>query len=50
MVSEGEGFTSVDHWRQEHKGLWEASGIAVSPDTEVICYSFKVLDVLRNVA
>lgn len=43
VVSEGEGFTSVEHWQSVHKQFWSESGIEITPETEVICYSFKVL-------
>lgn len=44
VVSEGEGYTSVEHWQESHKAFWSEYGIQVNPETEVICYSFKVLD------
>lgn len=45
VVSEGEGFTSVAHWQDSHRAFWSDFGIEVNPDTEVICYSFRVLEV-----
>lgn len=46
VVSEGEGFTSVEHWQESHKAFWSECGIDVNPDTQVICYSFRVLEVI----
>ena len=46
VVSEGEGFTSVEHWQEVHHAFWSECGITVTPETEVICYSFKVLEEL----
>ncbi len=43
VVSEGEDFESVEHWQESHKAFWSGFGIQVRPETEVICYSFKVL-------
>lgn len=43
VVSEGEGFTSVEHWQSVHKQFWSEFGIEVTPETDVICYTFKVL-------
>jgi uncharacterized protein YhfF len=48
VVSEGEGFTSVEDWQESHKAFWSECGIQVNPDTEVICYSFRVLDVIAD--
>ncbi len=45
VVSEGEGFKSVEHWQESHKAFWSGFGLDVHPDTKVICYSFKVLEV-----
>jgi uncharacterized protein YhfF len=48
VVSEGEGFTSVEDWQESHRSFWSECGIQVNPDTEVICYSFKVLEVVAR--
>lgn len=48
VVSEGEGFTSLEHWQESHKNFWSEYGINVNSDTEVICYSFKVLQVIAQ--
>ncbi len=44
VVSEGEGFASVAHWQESHRAFWSDCGIDVNPETEVICYSFRVLE------
>jgi uncharacterized protein YhfF len=46
--SEGEGYTSVQQWQDSHAAFWSEFGIAVNPETEVICYSFKVLEVVAS--
>ena len=48
VVSEGEGFSSVEDWQESHRTFWSECGIQVKPDTEVICYSFRVLDVIAR--
>jgi len=48
VASEGEGFTSVEDWQESHRSFWSECGIQVKPDTEVICYSFRVLDVIAR--
>lgn len=42
--AEGEGFTSIENWREAHRGFWEGSGRTVTPDAEVVCLSFDLLD------
>lgn len=42
-ASEGEGFESVEEWQATHKEFWTRFGIEVLPTTEVICYSFRVI-------
>jgi uncharacterized protein YhfF len=39
----GEGFTSVDDWREGHRRYWERVGRTVTPDTLVVCLSFDLL-------
>jgi uncharacterized protein YhfF len=46
--SEGEGYTSVQQWQDSHAAFWSEFGIEVNPETEVICYSFKVLEVVAS--
>jgi uncharacterized protein YhfF len=48
VVSEGEAFASIEHWQESHKAFWSDCGIAVNPNTEVICYSFKVLKIISS--
>ncbi|MBD0741222.1 ASCH domain-containing protein [Streptomyces sp. CBMA152] len=42
--SEGEGFRSVEEWREGHARYWGAQGIEVDPDTRIMCLSFRVAD------
>lgn len=46
VISEGEGFSSVEQWQESHHAFWSDYGINVTPETEVICYSFKVIETL----
>lgn len=48
VLSEGEGFTSVEQWQDSHRSFWSECGIDVKPETEVICYSFRVLQVIAE--
>jgi uncharacterized protein YhfF len=48
VASEGEGFESVADWQESHRTFWSDCGIQVNPDTEVICYSFRVLEVVSR--
>lgn len=48
VASEGEGFASVEDWQESHREYWSNYGIQVTPDTEVICYSFRVLEVIAR--
>ena len=41
---EGEGFTSIEDWRDGHRGYWTGEGIAVDDDTPVVCVWFEVVD------
>jgi uncharacterized protein YhfF len=40
--AEGEGFTSVEHWRNGHRRFWSRQGAEVREDTEVACLWFHV--------
>ena len=41
--AEGEGFTSVEHWRRGHRSYYDQEGIAVSDDSPFVCVWFRVL-------
>ena len=41
---EGEGFTSIEHWRTGHRSYYEREGIAVSDDALFVCVWFRVID------
>lgn len=41
---EGEGFTSLEDWRDGHRGYWTGEGIVVDDDTPVVCVWFDVVD------
>ena len=42
--AEGEGFTSIEHWRSGHLGFYERTGVSVNPDSLVVCCWFRVLE------
>lgn len=44
VLSEGEGFQSLEEWQIAHKAFWSTFGLEVSPTTKIICYSFRVLE------
>ncbi|WP_327086542.1 ASCH domain-containing protein [Nonomuraea sp. NBC_01738] len=41
--AEGEGFTSLDHWRTAHHRYWTAQGYEPGPTTPIVCLYFRVL-------
>jgi uncharacterized protein YhfF len=47
---EGEGFTSIEHWRSGHRGYYEAEGIEVADDSMFVCVWFRVIDRPESVA
>lgn len=46
VQSEGEGYASVEQWQTEHSKFWRQFGVEVNRDTEVICYSFEIIQVI----
>lgn len=42
--SEGEGFTSIEHWRDGHRSYYTRIGISVAADELVVCCWFRVVD------
>jgi uncharacterized protein YhfF len=40
--AEGEGFTSLDDWRDGHRRHWAREGVEITPDTQVVCISFDL--------
>jgi uncharacterized protein YhfF len=41
--AEGEGFASLEHWRQAHAGFFSATGVAVDDDSSIVCLSFRLV-------
>lgn len=41
---EGEGFTSIEHWRTGHRTYYEGEGISVGDDSLFVCVWFRILD------
>ena len=42
--AEGEGFRSVEHWREGHRRYWKSQGYEVDDSTTVVCLWFRVVD------
>ena len=40
---EGEGFTSIDHWRTGHRSFYESEGVIVSDDSLFVCVWFRIV-------
>jgi uncharacterized protein YhfF len=40
---EGEGFTSIDHWRSGHRSFYEREGVIVSDHSLFVCVWFCVV-------
>lgn len=41
--AEGEGFRSVDHWRELHTRFWASAGIEVTDESIVTCVYFRLM-------
>jgi uncharacterized protein YhfF len=41
---EGEGFTSIEHWRTGHRSFYEREGIMISDDSVFVCVWFRVIE------
>ncbi|MEV0646261.1 ASCH domain-containing protein [Phytomonospora sp. NPDC050363] len=41
---EGEGYTSVEHWRETHAEFWAELGTPVTAETPVVCLHFRLAD------
>ena len=41
--AEGEGFTSIEHWREGHRRYWSRDGVDVNDDTPVVCVEFDIV-------
>lgn len=41
--AEGEGFRSVDHWRDAHRRYWAAEGHEVDASTTVVCLHYRLV-------
>ena len=40
---EGEGFTSIEHWRDGHRSYFEQEGVTVSDDSLFVCVWFRIV-------
>ncbi len=45
--AEGEGFRSVEHWREVHTRFWAAAGSEVTDESIVTCVYFRLAGRLR---
>jgi uncharacterized protein YhfF len=41
---EGEGFTSIEDWREGHRRHWAREGRDITGDTPIVCIRFELLD------
>jgi uncharacterized protein YhfF len=41
---EGEGFTSIEHWREGHRSYYAKLDVAIDDDDDVICVWFRVVE------
>ncbi|MEV0202415.1 ASCH domain-containing protein [Nonomuraea sp. NPDC050691] len=42
--AEGEGFRSVEHWREGHRRYWAGEGYEVDDSSKVVCVHYRVAD------
>ncbi len=42
--SEGEGFATIEHWREAHRGYWAREGTPVDDDSDIACLSFRLVE------
>jgi uncharacterized protein YhfF len=47
---EGEGFTSIDHWRKGHREYYEREGVIVADDALFVCVWFRIVATMENLA
>ncbi|NUW40487.1 ASCH domain-containing protein [Nonomuraea rhodomycinica] len=40
--AEGEGFRSVEHWREVHRRFWASEGYEVDDSSQVVCVHYRV--------
>lgn len=40
---EGEGFTSIEHWRSGHRTYYEKEGVVISDDSQFVCVWFRIV-------
>jgi uncharacterized protein YhfF len=45
---EGEGFTSIEHWRQGHRSYYEQEGITITDDSLFVCVWFRVVELKKG--
>lgn len=44
--AEGEGFTSIEHWREAHRRYWtQVEGRMVTPESPIVCLYFRLVEV-----
>ena len=41
---EGEGFTSIEHWRSGHISFYEGEGIVVDGNSPLVCVWFRIIE------
>lgn len=43
-AAEGEGFKSIDHWRDGHVSYYAEQGVEIAKDTLFVCTWFRLTD------
>jgi uncharacterized protein YhfF len=46
--AEGEGFDSIEHWREGHRAYYAKHGVAVDDTTLFVCIWFRVVETCRR--
>jgi uncharacterized protein YhfF len=48
VASEGEGFESLEHWREGHRSYYAEQGLSVSGKDLVVCVWFRVAELVAH--
>lgn len=46
--AEGEGYTSLAHWRDVHLEYWKSVGQAVEDTTDIVCVHFRLVGTMSQ--
>ncbi|QYC39634.1 ASCH domain protein [Nonomuraea coxensis DSM 45129] len=42
--AEGEGYTSIENWREVHRDYWSSQGFDIDDTTIIVCLRFHLID------